>query len=308
MLLDAEGGKKRADQIVEGDRLWSRPEGDPDGPLALKLVLERFVRVAPILNVQVAGQVLRTTREHPFYVEGKGWLPAGALEVGDLLRTRGGQFVAVEGIADSGEVTTVYNWRIADYHTYYVSATPEGASVWAHNAWYTNQQEFERAYRRENPDATDREVRRAWQRNLIEIDSRRQDRVDFEDPDPQNAAVQGRYTGDAHFYGDLPIQDHHAIPWENSEYNHQQHPLVVQAGADLQTDPRNIAPVINHQGPHSASYHRDVQTRLDTAFGALKTRSQAAADKALGEVMRGIWRDIGNGSLQLYDDRAVSLP
>jgi hypothetical protein len=61
-------------------------------------------------------------------------LPAGALQAGDLLRTRGGQSVPVEGVADSGEVTTVYNWRIADYHTYYVSATEEGCSVWAHNA------------------------------------------------------------------------------------------------------------------------------------------------------------------------------
>jgi hypothetical protein len=134
MLLDVAGGKKRADAIQVGDRLWSRSEFDPEGELALKEVEEVFVRVAPIVNLHVAGQILRTTAEHPFYVEGKGWLPAGMVEVGDLLRTRCGRLVAVERVADSGEVTTVYNWRIAEYHTYFVSMIQESYSFWAHNA------------------------------------------------------------------------------------------------------------------------------------------------------------------------------
>ncbi|MHB1425944.1 MAG: hypothetical protein ACYC3I_22500 [Gemmataceae bacterium] len=28
----------------------------------------------------------------------------------------------------------VYNWEIEDYHTYFVSASADGASIWAHNA------------------------------------------------------------------------------------------------------------------------------------------------------------------------------
>lgn len=133
MLLDVEGGKKRADAIQEGDLLWARDEFDPNGPLALKEVEEVFTRVAPVLNVHVAGQVIRTTAEHPFYVVDKGWIPAWALGSGDLLLTRHGLAVAVEGVADSGQVETVYNWRIADYHTYFVSATEARVSIWAHN-------------------------------------------------------------------------------------------------------------------------------------------------------------------------------
>lgn len=145
MLLDTEEGKKRADQIKVGDRLWSRPEDDPDGPLALKEVEEVFVRVAPVLNLHVAGQIIRTTCEHPFWVENKRvWLPAGALEIGDLVRTRGGMLVPVQGVADSGEVATVYNWRISEFHTYYVSATEIGVSIWAHNTTYTgSKQQYE---------------------------------------------------------------------------------------------------------------------------------------------------------------------
>ena len=94
MLVDVEGGKKRAEEIVEGDRIWSRHEDEPDGPLSLKAVEEVFVRVSPILNVYVAGQVLRTTGEHPFWVENRGdggtWLAARDMSAGDWLRTRDG--------------------------------------------------------------------------------------------------------------------------------------------------------------------------------------------------------------------------
>jgi hypothetical protein len=136
MLLDAEGGKKRADAIQVGDRLWARDEFDPAGPLALKEVEEVFVRSAPLWNLHVAGQRLKTTAEHPFYVVGQGWVPAGMLQIGDRLLTQDGRAVPVEGVAPSGQRVTVYNWRIAEYHTYYVSAAETSPSLWAHNADY----------------------------------------------------------------------------------------------------------------------------------------------------------------------------
>jgi hypothetical protein len=144
MLLDTEHGKKRADAIQVGDKLWSRNEFDPDGPIELKEVEEVFIRVAPIMNLHVAGQIIRTTREHPFYVEGRGWIAAAFLEIGDRLSTRDGTVVAVEGVANSGQVKTVYNWRIAEYHTYFVGADRSGFGVWAHNASYSVTEAIER--------------------------------------------------------------------------------------------------------------------------------------------------------------------
>ena len=47
-----------------------------------------------------------------------------------MLTTPGGLLVPVEGVANSGAVETVYNWRIADHHTYFVSADEWGVSVW----------------------------------------------------------------------------------------------------------------------------------------------------------------------------------
>jgi hypothetical protein len=134
MLLDVEGGKKRADEIRVGDKLWSRSEFEPEGSLALKEVEEVFVRTARVLNVRVGEQLIRTTAEHPFWVVNRGkWLPAGMLEVGDRLQTRNDSLVSVEAVEDSGQVETVYNWRVKDYHTYFVGSEELGFGVWAHN-------------------------------------------------------------------------------------------------------------------------------------------------------------------------------
>jgi len=134
MLLLCEGGKKRADAIREGDRLWSRDEHDPDGPLVLKRVLRRFERTGKIWQVRLPGQVLRTTLEHPFWVENRqSWLPVSELHVGDVVRTDAGELLTVETIEDTGKWERVYNWEIEDYHTYFVSANEDGANIWAHN-------------------------------------------------------------------------------------------------------------------------------------------------------------------------------
>jgi hypothetical protein len=117
-----------------GDLLWSRDEFDPDGPLVLKRVLRRFVRTASIWHLGVSGQVLRTTGEHPFWVENRGaWVAVNELHVGDVLRTRCGLLLTVESVEDTGKWERVYNWEIEEYHTYFVSSSDDALSIWAHN-------------------------------------------------------------------------------------------------------------------------------------------------------------------------------
>ncbi len=128
--LHTEGGLKAVEDITFDDRLLSRAEQDPDGPLAYRRVVQTFVRVAPILAVRVAGVEVRTTAEHPFYVLWKGWTEAAFLEDGDLLLSHDGQVLRVEGVADTGEVTTVYNFQVEEFHTYFVGGETWGFSVW----------------------------------------------------------------------------------------------------------------------------------------------------------------------------------
>jgi hypothetical protein len=133
--IPCEGGHKRADEVREGDPLWSLDEFDPDGPIQLKRVEEVFVRVAPVISLTIRGRTIRTTKEHPFYVQGKGWTAAGELRKGDLLWTEAKTWLQLDAVEDHGEVETVYNFRVADYHTYFVGCSEWGFSVWAHNAY-----------------------------------------------------------------------------------------------------------------------------------------------------------------------------
>jgi len=120
------------------DWIISRDENDPEGALTVRRVLKKFVRLAPVLNLHVGGKVIGTTVEHPFRVKGKGWTPAQELRAGDEIRLMGPGWTTVEGIADSGLITTVYNLEIEGDHTYFVGCAEWGFSVWAHNAYGSN--------------------------------------------------------------------------------------------------------------------------------------------------------------------------
>jgi hypothetical protein len=96
-------------------------------------VEEVFQRWGVIWEVAVGGQVLRTTAEHPFWVRGRGWVAARELRVGDELRSHDGQWVAVEGVRNTGREEVVYNCRVAEYHTYFVGDATWPFSIWAHN-------------------------------------------------------------------------------------------------------------------------------------------------------------------------------
>ena len=113
--------------------MWSRDEHDPAGPVGLKVVEEVFARFAGVLRLTVAGVEIGTTAEHPFWVAGRGWVAAGGLRAGDRLVGRGGAEVAVEAVEDRGEWVRVYNFRVADHHTYFVGCPEWGFDVWTHN-------------------------------------------------------------------------------------------------------------------------------------------------------------------------------
>ncbi|HMP04623.1 MAG TPA: polymorphic toxin-type HINT domain-containing protein [Gemmatales bacterium] len=66
--------------------------------------------------------------------QGRGWVDAGELEVGDWLLTATGRWLMVEEVHDTGEVHTVYNFEVADHHTYFVGTPDWPALAWVHNA------------------------------------------------------------------------------------------------------------------------------------------------------------------------------
>jgi RHS repeat-associated protein len=95
------------------------------------LVLMRVSHVASqVLKVRLSGaeEVIEVTPPHPLYVEGHGWMSAGAVQPGMKLRSDSGP-VSVEAIEQASPNQYVYNIEVGLEHTYRVS----NAHIWAHN-------------------------------------------------------------------------------------------------------------------------------------------------------------------------------
>lgn len=100
------------------------------GEQAYKEVEWLFQRdVEETYNITVDGEVITTTDEHPFWIVGKGWVESKNLEVADILTTSNGKELAIEKIDVKKEHTTVYNFKVKDFHTYFVS----DHGIWTHN-------------------------------------------------------------------------------------------------------------------------------------------------------------------------------
>lgn len=110
------------EDIEVGDEVWAY--NSETGETELKEVLNVWVKETDeILHVSTSdGETIDTTTNHPFYVDGKGWVAAGDLEVGDTLVTAGGdevELTAIE-IEKLAEPILVYNLDVADFDTYFV--------------------------------------------------------------------------------------------------------------------------------------------------------------------------------------------
>ena len=135
----ADGSTKAVEQIRPGDIVQSR---DPDsGKTETKKVMQTFVsQVHSVVTLKLGdpktGVVLETltcTSQHPFYVAGKGFTPAGQLTVGASLATRSGLTLTVLSVnaCSSDKGYTVYNFEVSDDHTYFVGKVDGG--TWVHN-------------------------------------------------------------------------------------------------------------------------------------------------------------------------------
>ena len=81
--------------VKAGDYVWS--ENPETHEKALKKVKKIFVREKDsIIRLSINGETIENTAEHPFYVEGKGFVEAKNLKVGDEVRTEDGAGATVE--------------------------------------------------------------------------------------------------------------------------------------------------------------------------------------------------------------------
>jgi len=131
-------GVKRVEAFAGQDQILTRTELDPNAPLTIGWVDKLFVGWSQIFELEVHGRLICTTDMHPFHVRNRGWIPAVELQVGDLLATDNPDlWLPVERAELTNRFDTVYNLRVANDHTYFISDHDWGFALWAHNSCIT---------------------------------------------------------------------------------------------------------------------------------------------------------------------------
>jgi hypothetical protein len=83
-----------------------------------------------VVTLLLDDEVIETTPEHPFFVAGRGWTPAGALVAGSTIQQADGTTGVVHAMQMEHRSQVMYNFTVAEAHTYFV-----GEGSWlVHNA------------------------------------------------------------------------------------------------------------------------------------------------------------------------------
>lgn len=130
-LVLTTAGLLAIDKLKAGDKVIST---NPDTlETSEKTVLETYVRkVDKLVHLLVNGEEIITTDNHPFYVQGRGFIEAGNLLVSDKLVSVNGDDLIIENyqVEDFDVPVNVYNFQVEESHTYFVGER----GVWVHNA------------------------------------------------------------------------------------------------------------------------------------------------------------------------------
>ena len=128
-------GQKPIEEIEVGDKVLSEdPETGEQGYFEVVAITSHAVDEVLHITLDVEDEdsdndeqqlntdTMEVTPEHPVYVEGKGWLWAENLSIGDRLRRADGGMAKVLAIErrELDEAQVVYNFTVKGPHTYFV--------------------------------------------------------------------------------------------------------------------------------------------------------------------------------------------
>jgi len=127
-LVATPGGPVAIESVRPGQEILTR---DLDGGRVVSATVLGCMASAAqrVLELEVAGETIRCTGGHPFWVPGAGWSTASDLRPGTPLMTASGAAVEVAAIRRIAGGATVYNMEVGGLHTYLVSA----AQILVHN-------------------------------------------------------------------------------------------------------------------------------------------------------------------------------
>lgn len=132
-LVGTPDGDREIASLKTGDTVWAKSERT--GEISARTLTDAYshwhddLRLIEITDSAGGIEQIHTTDEHPFYVEGKGWVRADHLAAGDaLLSLQGAALQVASNRTEAGE-GLMYNLTVAEDHTFAVS----GDWVWVHN-------------------------------------------------------------------------------------------------------------------------------------------------------------------------------
>jgi len=146
----ADGTSRAVEAIHAGDYVLAKDEktGKVEAQEVTATVHHPAATLVTVTFAEADGKVqaIVCTPEHPFFVDGKGWVEAGSLGIGTSIVTRAGPVLAVKGLdwqrsaqtapgLAPGLTTpafTVYNFTVDASHTFFVGTANGGA--WTHNS------------------------------------------------------------------------------------------------------------------------------------------------------------------------------
>lgn len=235
--------------------MWSRSEDDPAGLVELKEIEAVFVRMASVWRVVIDGRAIGTTGEHPFYAENRGWVATQELTPEDRVLGEDGRWLRVEEAIDTGDWQTVYNFTVADHHTYFVG--DDGWGVWVHN----------------------------YGAQKLASAMKRQGQYGDEGTVPHHIVARGSYRGNVDLARSQAIMSKHGLNLDSA----------VNGVALPSTSKGSSARGYKHESVHTNDYHKHVADRLVLADRALgKAGVMRELRKIAGELSQGTFNPLPN--------------
>ena len=134
-LVLTASGLVAIENIKPGDMVYAADAETLE--VSTKQVLETYIReTSSLVHLTINGENIISTYDHPYYVKDKGFVSAESLWIGAELIDKNGNILYVEQVYREkldNQFKTVYNFKVEDYHTYFVG----DCSLLVHNAEYS---------------------------------------------------------------------------------------------------------------------------------------------------------------------------
>jgi hypothetical protein len=126
-------GRVNIEDVRPGQLVLTRHESFR-GETFYARVVRTFQHVTDeLIEVIVAGQRIRSTPGHVWWVEKKGWVLAEQLEAGDEVVASDLSTQRITSVLRLEQFAVTYNCEVEAYHTFFVAADDDSPGVWVHN-------------------------------------------------------------------------------------------------------------------------------------------------------------------------------